>query len=238
MEEKNELSDIILDNKNNSGSSKIKKILILSIILLLIFIFAILGMKFFNKPEVKKNNFNIVLPPEPKTKNKPKADELFKQVPIIEENSSVSKDNFNAMVEKLKNKEQTKKEGATNDQKNTQQVVSNKKPKPKPKLKAKAKNVKTALAKAKKSIKRFKKTTLSGSTYIQVGVTFKTKPNKKFLQKVVKAGYSYKLYTLRISGKNATKILIGPYKNTKDAKLNLSKIKREINKAAFIYVIK
>ena len=78
MEEKNELSDIILDNKNSGNSKKVKKILILSIILVLIFIFAVVGMKLFNKPEVKKNHFNIVLPPEPVAKSEPKKEELFK----------------------------------------------------------------------------------------------------------------------------------------------------------------
>ena len=231
MEEKNELSDIILDNKNSEGSNKIKKILILSIILLLIFIFAIAGVKFFNKPEVKKNNFNIVLPPEPTTKKITKKEELFKQVPIIEENSSASKDNFNAMVEKLKNKEQTKEKSITNTQKNKQQKeIISKTPK--------EKDIKSALTKALKHKKVVKKIDLKSRVYIQVGVTFKTKPDKKYLHKITKAGYSYKLYTLKISGKKATKILVGPYKDKKDARSNLMKVKKEINKAAFIYVIK
>jgi len=230
MEEKNELSDIILDNKGGDNSKKVKKILILSIILVLIFIFAVVGMKLFNKPEVKKNHFNIVLPPEPAAKSEPKKEELFKQVPIIEENSTATKDNFNAMVEKLKNKEQVKEKTLQNIQKNTPNTIATQKPK--------QKNIKTVLAKAKKSIKSGEKTLSLGNTYIQVGVTFKTKPNKKYLQKISKAGYSYKLYSLKISGKNATKILIGPYKDRKTAKAILPKIKKAINKAAFIYAIK
>ena len=230
MEEKNELSDIILDNKNGGNSKKVKKILMLSIILVLIFIFAVVGIKLFNKPEVKKNHFNIVLPPEPAAKSEPKKEELFKQVPIIEENNTTTKDNFNAMVEKLKNKEQTKEKAVKNIQKNIPKTTAAQKPK--------QKDVKTALATAKKSIKPVKKAVSSGNTYVQVGVTFKTKPDKKYLQKISKAGYSYKLYNLKISGKSATKILIGPYKDRKTAKANLSKIKKAINKAAFIYVIK
>ena len=231
MKEKNELSDIILENQNSEGSNKIKKILILSIILLLIFIFAVIGVKFFNKPEVKKNNFNIVLPPEPTTKNSAKKEEIFKQVPIIEENSTTAKDNFNAMVEKLKNKEQTKEKSI----KDTQKV------KHKKELIAKAtqqKDTKSTLTKTSKHKKVIKKRGLKSRVYIQVGVTFKVKPDKKFLYKITKAGYSYKLYTLKISGKRATKILVGPYKDKNDAKSNLKKIKKEINKAAFIYVIK
>lgn len=223
MEEKNELSDIILDNKKNS-SGKTKKILFLAIILVLIFIFAIVGMKLFNKPEVKKNHFNIVLPPEPSAKVEPKKEELFKQVPIVEEKNTTQKDNFNAMVEKLKNKEQQKEKTVKTTVKKAEKTP--------------AKDVKTVLNNVKKQTKSVKKPAVAGNTYIQVGVTFKTKPDKKYLQKISKAGYSYKLYSIKISGKNATKILVGPYKDRKTAKSNLSKVKKDINKAAFIYVIK
>ena len=232
MEEKNELSDIVLDNQSSNNSNKIKKILLLSIILLLIFILAIAGVKFFNKPKVKKNNFNIVLPPEPTTKNVTKKEELFKQVPIIEENSSAPKNNFYAMVEKLKNKEQNKeKSTVTNKQKNDKALKT-------PTTTPKQKDIKSALMKVKKHKKIVKKISSKSNVYIQVGVTFKTRPDKKYLRKITKAGYSYKLYNLKITGRKATKILIGPYKNKKIARSNLSKVKKEINKAAFIYVIK
>jgi len=229
MEEKNELSDIILDNKSSNSSTKVKKILFLSIILVLIFIFAIIGMKLFNKPEVKKNHFNIVLPPEPSSKVKPKQEELFKQVPIIEENDTKTKNNFNAMVEKLKSKEQTQEKAVQKIQKNEQKTVDKN---------IKQKDIKTALSKVKTNTKPIKKSVQSGNTYIQVGVTFRTKPDKKYLRKISKAGYSYKLYSLKIANKSATKILIGPYKNRKTAIVNLAKIKKDINKAAFIYTIK
>ena len=219
MEEKNELSDIVLDKSNNPG--KTKRILLLVIVLVLIFIFTIIGIKLFNKPEVKKNHFNIVLPPEPSGKIEPKKEELFKQVPIVEENDTTQKDNFNAMVEKLKNKEQQKVKSTQPTIKKPQAVAS--------------KDVKKALNEIKKPTY---KTTVTSNIYVQVGVTFKSKPDKKYLKKIEKAGYSYKLYSLKISGKNATKILVGPYKDRKIAKTNLLKIKKDINKAAFIYVIK
>jgi DedD protein len=231
MQEKNELSDIILDNKNNSNSTKTKKILFLAIILILIFIFAVIGMKLFNKPEVKKNHFNIVLPPEPSSKIEPKKEDLFKQVPIVKENNTASNDNFNAMVEKLKNKEQQKEKSAKAIAQ-TAKASSNKA------VKTEKKDTKKALNKIKKEFKPIKKSIKTGNTYVQVGVTFKTKPDKKYLQKISKAGYTYKLYNIKISGKNATKILIGPYKDRKSAKADLLKIKKEINKAAFIYVVK
>ncbi len=229
MEEKNELSDILLNNQSTNNSSKIKKVLILSIVLVIIFILAIAGMKLFNKPKVKTNHFNIVLPPEPTIKSEPKKEELFKQVPIIEENTTANdKDNFNAMVKKLKNQESTKEEISKNIQNTKQQVET----------KQKKKDLKVSTKSVKKSTKHIKKSYAAKKIYIQVGVTFKTKPEKKYLKKIAKAGYSYKLYKLKISGKSATKILIGPYSSKKSAKASLAKIKRVINKAAFIYVIK
>ncbi len=228
MQEKNELSDIILDNNKNNDSNKTKKILLLAIILVLIFIVAIVGMKITNKPQEKKNNFNIVLPPEPSGKVESKKEELFKQVPIVEENNTQEKDNFNAMVEKLKNKEQSIKNKAIQQPKKEQAAIA------KPTNSAKTTTGDKIVTKKSNS----KVTGKKEDTYIQVGVTFKVKPDKNFLKKIKKAGYSYKLYTLKISGKNATKILVGPYKDKKTAYRYLPKVKKEINKAAFVYVIK
>jgi len=113
MEEKNELSDIMLD-KNTDKTPRVKKILLVAIILIVLFLLILVGMKMLNKPSVKKNNLNIVLPPEPTSKVQPNKtnNELFKQVPIIEENNT-QKDNFNAMVEKLKKREQQKQTPST-----------------------------------------------------------------------------------------------------------------------------
>ncbi len=234
MEEKNELSDIMLD-KNNNKTSKIKKILLIVIVFIVLFLLILVGMKLLNKPVTKKNNFNIVLPPEPtaKTQTKQNTDTLFKQVPIIEENSS-QKNNFNAMVEKLKKRELQKQ--TTTKQPIAKQPIINQE------SKKTVNNIKKALSKIKKHYVPRKKTTKKryskNNVYIQVGVTFVTKPSKNYLRKISKLGYKYTLYKIKISGKEATKILIGPYNSGKSAQKNISKIKKEINKAAFIYVIR
>ncbi len=224
MDEKNELSDIMLDKRGSTPAKK-RKILLFAVLLIVVFLIALVGMKLFNKPEVKKNNFNIVLPPEPSAKTANTKEDLFKQVPIIEENNTKEKNSFNAMVEKLKNREKQKE--ITNNQKQA-------KPEPE-KTVEKKESTKTNKPKQKTSKVAV---TANKGVYIQVGVTFRTKPDKKYLKKIESAGYSYKLYKLKISGKSATKILIGPYKNRKSAKADISKIKKSINKAAFIYVIK
>ncbi len=226
MEEKNELSDIVLD-KSSSNSSKTKKLLLLSIALIILFLLILAGMRIFNKPEAKKNKFNIVLPPEPTTKTdkQQNKDELFKQVPIIEENSTKT-NNFNAMVEKLKQKE--KQQEAINQKKQTDANEVTKK----------QNSIKKAPAKIKKTKLQSNTKVKNKATYIQVGVTFKAKPSKKYLKKISKAGYKYTLYNIKIAGKNAIKILIGPYDNRKSALKDMGKIKKHINKAAFIYVVK
>ncbi len=228
MQEKNELSDIML-NKSGENATKTKKILLLSVGLIIVFLVVLAVMKLINKPEQKKYDLNIAIPPEPTTKmgEKQNKEELFKQVPIIEENSSdkkVKKDNFNAMVEKLKQKEQKGGNAKTNIV-NTSKKIAKKTKKISSKSKYKRKAVKP---------KHMQK----GIYYVQVGVTFKEKPDGDFLTKIKKAGYAYTLYSLKISGKKATKILIGPYKNRKEAMKNISKIKKTINKAAFVYIKK
>ncbi|NPA73676.1 MAG: SPOR domain-containing protein [Epsilonproteobacteria bacterium] len=236
MEEKHELSDIMLD-KNTGRTSKMKKILLLSIVLIILFLLILAGMKLINKPKVKKNNFNIILPPEPATKvEKPIVkDELFKQVPIIEENNDTEKNNFDAMVKKIKEKEKEKVDKfATHKAKQDEKIA---------KVKAKTKNIQKKIKKHTKIPKKIKTTKpkkqkIKKSVYIQVGITFKGKPDKKYLEKITKAGYKYTLYPVKISGRTATKVLIGPYINKKAARNSINKIKQKINKAAFIYVIK
>jgi len=222
MDEKNELSDIMLDKRGSTPAKK-RKILLFVVLLIVLFLIALVGMKLFNKPEVKKNNFNIVLPPEPSAKTSSTKEDLFKQVPIIEENATDKKNSFNAMVEKLKNREKQKEVNST-------KVVNKVKTEIQSQIKSKP-----------KIDKKIIKTNVTGANkgvYVQVGVTFRTKPDKKYLKKITAAGYHYRLYKLKISGKNATKILIGPYKSKKSARASLAKIKKSINKAAFIYVIK
>ncbi len=230
MEEKNELSDILLD-KNKNDASKKKKVLLLIIALVLLFLLVLIGMKIFNTSGTKTNKLNMVLPPEPTTVKTKQKEDLFKQVPIVEENTS-KENSFNTMVEKLKKKEQKE---------NINTEVANKNPQPTKTDKTNA-PIETKILKAtkiiakktsKKKIKIFK-----SNIYIQVGVNYRFKPNKKYLLKIKKLGYDYRLYNTKIGGKKVVKTLIGPYKNETEAKRALTKIKKNVNKAAFIYIIR
>ncbi len=171
MEEKNELSDILLD-KNKNNASKKKKILLLVIALILLFLLILIGMKIFNTSGTKTNKLNMVLPPEPTAVSTKQKDDLFKQVPIVEENTS-KENNFNTMVEKLKNKEQKE---------NINTQTANEKVQPKETNKAITPAETKILKKEKKIVKKISKAKqeiFKSNIYIQVGVNYRFEPRKK-----------------------------------------------------------
>ena len=95
--------------------------------------------------------------------------------------------------------------------------------------------------KAPKPVKKVKNKISSLATtgvYVQVGATSRLSPDKKFLKTITSKNYDYKLLPINVKGKKVTKILIGPYKSTKEAKAVLADIKSKINKDAFIYRVK
>ena len=109
MENRNELSDIVLE-KGDNKTLKMKRILILVAFLILVFLVALASMKVANKDQGKDAS-KLILPPEPTQETQvPKDDQLFKQVPIIEENPK--KESFEDMIKTLKEKEAQKQEEA------------------------------------------------------------------------------------------------------------------------------
>ncbi len=245
MEDKNELSDIILE-KDSSAVLKTKRVLIIVAVLILLFLIVLVGMKLINKePAQNVQKRDLTLPPEPKNvvvKDK-KDDELFKQVPIIEEKNGKDKENFEEMVKSLKEKEIKKEKIIDKDVKQEvkkeveQEVKKVVKKEVEPVVKESVRRVKKAVTpKVKNSA-----TTKSGAqkgVYIQVGATSRLSPDKKYLNKIKRAGYDYALLPIVVNGKKVTKILVGPFNSTKDAKNHISKVKKEINKDAFIYRVK
>ncbi len=106
---RNELSDIVLE-KGDHKTAKVKRILILAAFLIFVFLVALASMKMMNKDNGKDTS-KLVLPPEPTQETQlPKDDQLFKQVPIIEENPK--KESFEDMIKTLKEKEAAKQEEA------------------------------------------------------------------------------------------------------------------------------
>lgn len=234
MESRNELSDIVLE-RGDTKTVKLKRILILVAFLILIFLVALASMKMMNK-EPNKDTSKLILPPEPSAQEAPvaKDEQLFKQVPIIEENPK--KESFEDMIKTLKEKEAQKQEELKNKDTITTPVV--------PPIKAEAQKItetKQVVEPVKKEVIKPSVNTLPSSAdagiYIQVGAV-SSKPDAKVLSDIKAKGFDVKLYATTINGKEITKILIGPYSKSDDAQQALSSVRDSINKNAFIYRIK
>lgn len=241
MENRNELSDIVLE-KGDNKTLKVKRILILVAFLILVFLVALASMKMLNKDQ-SKDASKLILPPEPTSQDAqiPKDDQLFKQVPIIEENPK--KENFEDMIKTLKEKEMQKQEETK-----TKDVT----PPPAPITKAETPKVtehkevipspaKKEVVKAKEAQPTASASTQSSSAesgiYIQIGAVT-TAPEQRVLSDVKSKGFEYRLYQTVVNGTQVTKILIGPYQKSADAESALVSVRSSINKNAFIYRVK
>ncbi len=249
MENRNELSDIVLEKRDNKAL-KMKRILILVASLILVFLVVLATMKVANKDQGKETS-KLVLPPEPTQETQiPKDDQLFKQVPIVEENPK--KESFEDMIKTLKEKEAAKQNESkiAKAEKNESAPIVQAPVKEAPaKIDAVAQKVK---AEAKKEvaakpqpmlrsteINQPDNTTKSADAgiYVQVGAVA-TKPDAKHLNDIKAKGFNTKLYTTEVNGNKVTKILVGPYASSSEAEQALGLIRSSVNKNAFIYRVK
>ena len=110
MEDKNELSDIVLE-KEDDKSQKAKRILLIVAVLIVVFLITIVIMKVTNDSK-SANTPKLTLPPEPITKSidtqVKQEDALFKKVDI-EEADEDKKESFEEMVKSLKEKKKENK---------------------------------------------------------------------------------------------------------------------------------
>ncbi len=232
MENKNELSDIVLE-KDGDKILKVKRVLIIIAVLIIIFLAVLLSMKLLNKPKENATP-NLILPPEPTTtvQKTKKDEELFKQVPIVEEKQG-KKDDFEKIVKNLKEKET--KIDKIEKTKTDAKIETKSETTVQPVVKAIKKTEPKAMKTVKKVAHSLKAT---NGIYIQVGATSKFSPDKKFLEKIKKQKLNYRLLGIKINGKKITKILVGPFKSRAQAKANLANVRKELNKHAFIYSVK
>ncbi|HIP44883.1 MAG TPA: SPOR domain-containing protein [Sulfurospirillum arcachonense] len=238
MEDKNELSDIVLE-KNDNKSMKAKRILIIVALLIVVFLVVLVVMRVVNKPTQQSNNTKLILPPNPTQKviEPKKEDDLFKQVPIVEEEDK--KESFEEMVKSLKAKEIQKQENIQPKVEEIQEVVETIKTKVETKIVTPPKKIEKAAKPIKaKLVKQTTNDLATTGVYVQVGATSRLTPDKKFLAKLASKSYEYRLLPIDVKGTKVTKILIGPYANSTAAKAVLADIKSSINKDAFIYRVK
>ena len=232
---KSELNDIIL-NKSDSSFSGFKKLLLAVASFAVLLIIVVVVMSSINSDSKNKLTTTIV-PPEPTTTVEDKSD-LFKSVTIDQENGDAEQKRLESIANEIK--QQTLPPIVTPDENTTvpnESVITIDDPYEQP--------VKSKKVQPKKEVKKtepkkvVKKTTVKkpkkGNWYVQVGSFERVQPHKRLIAKIKRLGFSYRQYKSSVKGKQMTKLLIGPYETNKEAKEARTKIRAEIQPAAFIY---
>ncbi|AQW86765.1 hypothetical protein CPIN18021_1641 [Campylobacter pinnipediorum subsp. caledonicus] len=194
-------------------------------------------------------------------------EQLFEQVPILPENKSQDdfEDMVKRLKEKENVKQEVAPKEATKEQetnkvikevqeqlpetvKQPEKEIAKKEVKDKktnkqstakkPVVEKVIKETRASLNKETKDVKKAqnnvsKESKITAGAYIQVSATSKVEPDKKELNNILIKGYEYK--TLRVG--STTKVLIGPFDSSK-LKTELEKIRKTINKGAFVYRVK
>ena len=222
MQDKNELSDIVL---NKSGASSSSKKTILAIATLgVVLIIVILLMK----PSSSQDD-TMIQPVPPKPQNTLVANEnesnqlsqadvqepLFEEVEVIEEPVSTEAD-LDKIAQKLKEESQAQATQA--------QHVVKKEVKKTPVVTKKA-NKHTS----KKDVTK-KKAVAQGRYYIQVGSFSRYEPNKKFLNSITSLGYHYKYHKVG----NLNKVLVGPFSTRQEANKAKKILRSKVEPGAFL----
>ncbi|EAL4711552.1 SPOR domain-containing protein [Campylobacter lari] len=264
MEEnnKNEFDDIILRKSNKS--EKLKKILLRSIILIIVFLVVMIVMKLINDPGEEKalqmpsepqeqaayeNNFNSL----PITDSAKEEDEFEALARKLKEESSLNDTNTtieekqevpsNSVLDQITTVE-PKEEPAKVEEKQ-EEIKPIEKPTQKPSEKPKNNIIEQQKAPEQsntnelfESIKTPNvQTQLLSGAYIQVFSLNSLDPKSKELNILKENGYDYKIYKTTVNGKELTKVLVGPYKES-ELKAELEKVRSKIAKGAFTFRVK
>jgi len=224
-----ELNDIILNQGGKNDN--VKKFALLAAVLSVVFIIVIVVMNSMNS-----NTSNLpqaVLPPEPKPIQSAEKDPLFEPVPVIAQKDE-PENKIETITKKLK--EQSKEENLVKQKVTVDEPVveveSEPEQIPEPTI-AKAPKPKK-LNPVKMPIKSVVLQKAGKGTYIQVGSFTRLNPNKELLKKIEDNGYSSYTHEVMIKGKSVKKLLVGPYNSRKDALKDIEKVRRLIEKQAFI----
>ncbi|MCW1360762.1 SPOR domain-containing protein [Campylobacter jejuni] len=255
MEEKNEFDDIILDKGNKN--EKIKKILLRTIILVILFLVVLIVMRLINNDNTKENS---IVPTEPIVNENNETNNGFENMPIIE--SNIKEDEFEALKKQIQEDNNESivdvNESLALPESNNTQIIPvapqtqepqiQEKPKPsvetskKETPKAPKKEVKTEVKKQQSTNDLFKNIStvsseLPAGTYIQIFSVSNPDSKSKELALIKKNGYEYKFYKTNVKGKEITKVLVGPFSKDTINK-EMSKIRANINKDAFVFSVK
>jgi len=242
MDEKNELSDIVL---NKSGSSNSNKKIILAIATLgVVLIVVVMLMNSINSKGTS-NLPQAVLPPEPKTQvaseNTLEKEPLFEDVPVVQEKKQENT-NLDHIAQKLKQESVIRQEEPIKKHVKTTPTVHKQKKVVKAKVvHKKAKVIHKEIKRSPKKVKVFhtrrvretpKKVAMPKHAYfVQVGSFLRQyKPNKKFLNSITKLGYKYSYHKV----KNLNKVLVGPFNTRKEANRAKAVLRSKVVRGAFL----
>jgi DedD protein len=226
MEEKNELGDIILNKSSNQGGNK--KIILAAATLGVILIVVVLLMNSLtpdtqnNLPQKEKLPPKPVTAPQPTQTKAEKEEPMFEDAEIIDENLMAEDEAEDQKLEEIAKK--LKKQSTAQPKKE----VLKAKPQPKPAVTHKKEVKKVATHKPAP-----KKATTGKKYYVQVG-SFTKGPSKELIKNIKATGYNYRLYKTTVRGRHVTKVLIGSFKNEREARYALKKVRRMVVKDAFM----
>jgi len=227
LNDKNELSDIVLDKGNSAGSNK--KILLAVATLGVVLIVVVLLMNSLNS-DGTQNLPQAVLPPQPQqtqvaqtTQEEP----LFEEVEVIQDDTpAMEEDNLDKIAQKLKQQSnEITQEDETLFDEEPQKVVQKTVTKPKPHK---------TVTHTKKTVTKTNKTTktkvATHGYYVQVGSFARYEPNKKFLHKITSLGYHYKYHKVN----KMNKVLVGPFSTRAEANKAKKVLRAKVVAGAFV----
>jgi DedD protein len=231
MQDKNELSDIVL-NKSEVSNSKKKTILAVAT-LGIVLIIVVLLMK---PSSSEQDDMMQPVPPKPQSaliannddtqestlKDEPQ-EPLFEEVEVIEEEPATEAD-LDQIAQKLK--EESRQESVAAVESVTK-VVQEAPSKVVAKTKAVTKKVATT---PKKRVTSANKAVAQGHYYIQVGSFSKYEPNKKFINSITSLGYNYKYHKVG----NLNKVLVGPFPTRDEANRAKKVLRSKVEPGAFL----
>jgi len=219
MDDKNELSDIVLNKNSTSGSNK--KIVLAVATLGIVLIIVVMLMNSMNSNSTE-NLPQAVLPPKPQkevTQENVQEDPLFEEVEVIEDESTTDAE-LDKIAQKLKQESQIETPKSAPVKKTPVKKV--------PVVKKKTVTKVSPTYTTKKKVSHT--ATSSIKYYIQVGSFSKYEPNKKFLQKIKSLGFPYTYHKVG----TLNKVLVGPFKTREEANNAKKVLRTKVEPGAFL----
>jgi len=217
MDDKNELSDIVLNKNSATGSNK--KIVLAVATLGIVLIIVIMLMNSMNSSSTE-NLPQAVLPPKPQKEvmqESVQEEPLFEEVEVMEDDNSDDAD-LDKIAQKLKQESQEIEEVAE-----VAPIVHKKKV-------IKKTHPKATYKKHVTQTKVSQKATSAVKYYIQVGSFSRYEPNKKFLSSIKRLGYNYTYHKVG----NLNKVLVGPFKTRDAANKAKKRLRAKVEPGAFL----